>query len=299
MKETKERTRIGIEARDFDSFQPETKLLICAIRDNPQNLSGSTNSPYIIHLAKNLRRSESVIEAARSLSLNEPLLGAPQDWLDILLHDCLKKFHEESYWHLVRVRQIFSQVKKVWQDQGLKNLPDLGMGEFKKLKVDLVFMDEDWQDLDWAAAYHDLCKMAYAKEFWDTPGKFSVKQRKDLEAHARWFYFLGEMFDVPKRVTALAVLHHYLNLHYPENGVVEKNICFLSGQNFHSMLRLLVTLDVYEAMSGNRSYRQGLPHEEVFARMPGELKEIGCGFFPVLQAVKEQFFANKEKICPI
>jgi len=249
-------------------------------------------------LANNLRRDEAIINAADQLLKDQPLFWPAYDFLMIIRDNCLRPYHQESYLHLMRVQAIFQKFKKFWIS-GQFNALNRESAEKGMIPKGIIITDQEWLHLEWAHAFHDFCKMAYSVAFWDESGKFTAAQRKALHPHARWFYFLGEMFNVSESVVALSVLHHYLNHGYPDNGVVKQNQHFLNDAKFIFMLKILATTDIYEAMTGERSYREGKPHEFVIGKMPGELVNIGSIFIPHLDMVKETDFPSDEMICPI
>lgn len=288
-------TSVDHEARDFSLFHPETKRLILGVLNKPE---AGTDS-HVIYLAENLRRSDAVVEAAKRLVVNEPLIIHWSDWLNLLLWDCLKPFHSESYGHLLRVKEIMRNIKDMVDRYGLKGIPDYGNKDFLAIRDKLVISETDWQLLFHAAWYHDLAKMAYPASFWTTPGKFSSLQRKELEAHARLFFFLGEFFHVPDDLTALSVLHHYPNKRYPHNGVVSQLKHHLEDPHFVQLLHFLMHCDVYEGITGERGYqRQRFLHHDALTKMPAELKHIGLAFMSLLQAAKELLFPTESVLCP-
>lgn len=287
-----------VEARDFDSFAPITQELILLTAQGSRISAAQAENPSLIRLAENLRHEDAITEAANQLLKNESLFWSTHDFLLIIRDTCLRAYHEESYLHLMRVLAIFHEIKKFWLSGQFACLNREAISN-GLIQESIKFSDEEWLYLEWACAFHDFCKMAYDVAFWDRSGKFTQEQRLALHPHARWFYYLGEMFNVPKPVAALAVLHHFLNHGYPDNGVVKENQHFLDDPRFVFMLKLVATADIYEAMSGERSYRQGMPHEYVIHGMLGELTNIGPIFIPHLEMIKETDFPSNKVICPI
>jgi len=171
------------------------------------------------------------------------------------MEECLRPFHQESYNHLNRVRRLLIKTKIMVDKHGLEGIPDYGNKEFIALKQRLVITESDWALLFYAAWFHDLAKMAYLVSFWNTPGKFTAEQRMQLEAHARLFFFLDEIFNVPEKLRAMSVLHHYRNQGYPHNCVVQYLQPFLTDSHFVDLLDLLIHFDIYEGCSGYRGYQ--------------------------------------------
>ncbi len=287
-----------IGARDFWEFHPETQKLIIYTAGDFKCPESIIENPDIIRLAKNLSRSEAIKEAANHLLDGKPLFYSPIDFLLITRDECLRPYHEESFLHLMRMQAIFRDIRKLWEAGKFDTI----MKEFVQkigYQEEMFFSPDEWLYLEWAHAFHDFCKMAYTKEFWDESGTFNEAQRKALPSHARWFFYLGEMFAVPKEVVALSVLHHFRNQGYPDNGVVKANQEFLNDPKFMFMLGLLTTNDVYEAMTGKRSYRDGKPHEFVMNKLPSELTNIETDFMEILEITKEELFPGNSVISPM
>jgi hypothetical protein len=272
--------------RNFAQMDIGTRQLVMAIMGKAL----PETDKYIIILAKNLNRSDLIFGLASKIANNESLI---LDWvslLNLVFIECLHNFHLESYEHMLRVRRIIQEIKIMLAKHDIKNLPDYGIRQFNRIKQHLDLAETDWVLLEHAACFHDLGKMAFPLEFWNTPGKFTEAQR---------FFYLGEFLDVNQVVVGLSVLHHHPNLCYPKNGIVKKLNKQLAAIDFDSnkfqyMLELLITVDIYEGISGVRSYRkQRYGHEKTLTQMAGELGKIGESYIPFLQAVWEMLMHPK------
>ena len=281
--------------RNFAEMDIGTRQLVWAILGK----APPKTDKHVVILAENLNHSDLIVGLASKIANNEPLI---LDWvslLNLVFIECLRNFHRESYEHMQRVRQIIREIKAMLAKHDIKDLPDYGVPQFNRIKKQLTLTEMDWVLLEHAACYHDLGKMAYSQEFWNTPGKFTDRQRKELEAHARVFFYLGEFLDVNQVVVGLSVLHHYPNLCYPKNGIIQKLNTLLAATDFdrnkfQCMLEMLITVDIYEGISGVRSYRrQRYGHEKTLTQMVGELGKIGQSYIPFLQAVWEMLMRPK------
>lgn len=281
------------EQRDFKTLNPQTQFLIWAVTERKEefkkeNRLSPTEVFHLECLAKNLRRSPSIIEAGEKLLANQSIGWSWQSWLQIILSDCLHPFHSESYHHSIRISQIVLAVKEKCAKSGFAGFSDFGNREFAKLQANLIFSQEDWECIENAAFYHDLGKLGFPAGFWDTPGEFTKEQRESRKVHPPLFFPMGEKFSVPLKVTGLALAHHYLNLGYPKNGLIKIFQNYLLDQKFRQMLEILTTLDVYDGMRGRRCYRRAVfSHEQVKARMPRELGLMGLRFTPLLEVVPQ------------
>jgi hypothetical protein len=274
-------------ARDFEAFAPETKNLIWTVASG---LAPTGTNEHIGYLAENLRRSDFVIEAAKKLIRGEPLVINWEDCLWLVMEECLKSYHEETYRHLLRMRQIMMEMFKMLAKQDPCQMDDFGHPEFHQLNH-FTLTKRDKMHLIWGASYHDICRMGYPVEYWNTQGAFSSEQRLMLEYHARLFFNLGEFFNVDPKVIALSLLHHFPNKHYPQNGFVSRYQHWIKQPKFSYMLKLLVTVDVYCGATDWRSYRvERWGHQKVIREtLPTELAEgVGMGFVPFLEALHRQ-----------
>ena len=279
--------------RDFASLAKETQQLALAI--GGQAISGT--EVHLLNLAKNLRNSEVVVWATHRLIANEAIGINWEHLLKEIVDCCLKKFHQESYWHLMRMQNLMQKQLNLYAQKGSDQIDDFGFLAFRKLRH-FKLTPEDQNNMIWAASFHDLCRMCYSPSFWNTPGPFTSQQRKQLDFHARNFFYLGEMVNAYPEVIALSVLHHWPNKGYPGNGVIAKLKPFLNNPKFRYMLNWLVTTDVYCGATDKRSYRQTVwGHLKVLKEtLPRELSNIGMGFVPFIHAIWQP---NQVVACPI
>lgn len=270
------------EARDFATFEPLTQHLVWAVL----NKAPAGTDRHIIQMAQNLRRSNEVIDAADCLVHNRPLEKPWPEWMDIVRDKSLRPFHEETYLHLLRVQRIIREKVKLLRMHKLSDFEAYANEDFRQMEH-FSLTEEDEKILSWAAGYHDLFKMGYPLEFWNTPGRFSDIQRQELELHAKFFYNLGEFFNVDRIVVALSVLHHYLTNHYPRNGTVAKVSYVLDDPKLFYMLKMLITDDTYEAITAERCYRlEKISHKKAVTEiLIQELRNIGTAFLTLLEVL--------------
>ena len=270
----------GVAARDFQSLNEQTQQVVRAILqlEQPQD-------QHLAHFAQNLGQSGAIQSAAETLYKSEELLGTWQNWLDLVALECLQPFHAESFDHCQRVPGILRIIRQILARYGPQGIPDCGVEDFGQLRKKLVLSPQEWEKMEYAGKYHDQGKLAYPKDFWSYPGKFEDWQIQMKKAHPRMFFILGELFGVPLWVTALAVFHHFLNLGYPDNGMVVAFNGYLQDPLFLLEEMLLINCDCYDGIRGLRGYHRTIfDHFQTIDKLRGELRKIGPGFIPVLQA---------------
>jgi hypothetical protein len=278
----------GTAAREFRSLNIPTQQVVKAILEleEPQD-------QHLAHFAHNLRVSEAIRSSAETLYNSEQLLGTWQEWLELVAHECLKPFHAESFDHCQRVPEVLRVIRQILARYGPKGVPDCGIEEFGQIRERLILSEEDWQKVEYAAKYHDQGKLAYSKGFWSYPGKFKDWQIEMKKAHPRMFYILGELFGVPLWVTGLAVFHHFLNLGYPENGLVAAFSDYLQDPLFLLEEMLLINCDCYDGIRGPRQYHRSIfDHFQTIAKLRYELRKIGPAMLPLLEAAYQTGHLN-------
>lgn len=271
-------------ARDFTSLARETQQLALAVCGQVD----PSLDKHLVYLAENLRTSEVQVWAAKRVIDSQAIAINWEHLFDDVVDTCLREFHPETSIHLRRMQRLMKGQIMLRMHKRLSQIDDLGIKAFRRIKHYLL-NEEDQLHLEWAAAYHDICRMCYEREYWETPGPFTPEQRKQLDFHARNFLYLAEMYNVHPVVSALSVLHHYPNKGYPDNGVIIKLKPFLNQPKFRYMLKWLVTTDVYGGSTDRRAYRpQAWTHLKVLKdTLPRELGSVGLGFVPFIHALWE------------
>jgi hypothetical protein len=300
-KEEKMDTKLYTPApeRDFILFNPQTQYLILALTERFEELEriGGLSTAEVFHLnclAENLSQSPSIIEAAEYLYHNQPLKWSWRDFLPVILADCLYPYHADSYLHSVRMAEIVQFLREEYKRCGFANFPDFGNKDFAVLTQNLIMTEDDWAYLLAAAYHHDGGKMCLPKGFWNKPGKFTPEEKECRKSHPGMFFPIGEMFAVPLKVTALAVAHHYLNLGYPDNGLIKCFQDIIFEPKFKVILIMLITLDCYDGMRGPREYRLELySHKQVMEKLPNELGQMGTDMVPIVELVNSNSIGSQ------
>ena len=122
-----------------------------------------------------------------------------------------------------------------------------------------------------AGAMHDIGKLAIVNDILEKPGKLTVDEFAEIKNHAvATHYILGQIGEIPDIVKWAANHHEKLNgKGYPQ-GLSEKDLSFEE--------QLMACIDIYQALTEKRPYKDGLSHERTISIMEamaakGELNE--------------------------
>ena len=122
-----------------------------------------------------------------------------------------------------------------------------------------------------AGAMHDIGKLAVTNDILEKPGKLSDNEFKEMKNHAAaTYYILNQIKEIPDIVKWASNHHEKLNgSGYPQ-GLTAKDLSFEE--------QLMTCIDIYQALTEKRPYKDGMPHERSISIMldmadKGELNE--------------------------
>lgn len=126
----------------------------------------------------------------------------------------------------------------------------LTLGIYRDLpKADLI-------DLGLGTLLHDVGKLGIRKEILQKPGRLTSEEFREIQLHTQYGYdILKNMQDVSTKSALIALQHHERldGSGYPL-GLTEDAI--------HPFSQMTAVVDVYEALTANRVYREAfLPHD--------------------------------------
>jgi len=213
----------SIGCRDFNTFTDQTKRLVLATRgDKPHKIPGGADC-FVAKLGDSLSVSPVIKDAAQQISESKPLIGTSRDYLSIISHEVLAKYHYGTQVHMTQVYQLLGKLREVILDLGPKGLSNIGTEERRQIEHLLYKMPKQrWENVELAAIIHDACKAAFDPRYWLETGEFNPNQRSMLPFHTSLFIPLAEMFAVNPEVAALVVMHHYIVKDYPGEDVISR-----------------------------------------------------------------------------
>ena len=122
-----------------------------------------------------------------------------------------------------------------------------------------------------AGALHDIGKLVVTNDILEKPGKLSDNEFKEMKNHAAaTYYILNQIKEIPDIVKWASNHHEKLNgSGYPQ-GLTAKDLSFEE--------QLMTCIDIYQALTEKRPYKDGMPHERAVSIMldmanKGEINE--------------------------
>ena len=133
------------------------------------------------------------------------------------------------------------------------------------------FDDEKTLRFYFAAAMHDIGKLAISNEILEKPGKLTIDEFTEMKNHASATYFvLNQIKEIPDIVNWASNHHEKLNgKGYPRG---------LSAEQLSFEDQLMACIDIYQALIERRPYKDGFSHEKTISILldmaeKGELNE--------------------------
>jgi len=116
----------------------------------------------------------------------------------------------------------------------------------------------DLNELALGALIHDIGKVFCDKNIINKPGKLTPEEYEEVKMHSvRGYNYLFSSDNIPEN-SKLAVLTHHEQ--YNGNGYPEKR----SGEDIPLFGRIISVVDVYDALTSDRSYRKAMLPSQAF-----------------------------------
>lgn len=115
----------------------------------------------------------------------------------------------------------------------------------------LGYSEKDKDTLMAAGLLHDIGKIKIPKDIITKPGKLTEKEYKIIKLHPVYGYEILINQPIDPRIKNATLMHHerYDGGGYPRG---------IAGENIDEMSKIVAIADVYDAMTANRVYREGL-----------------------------------------
>jgi putative nucleotidyltransferase with HDIG domain len=120
--------------------------------------------------------------------------------------------------------------------------------------------------LEWlrtGSMMHDVGKLAVPSSILNKPGPLDADEWRIMKKHPEWGDTLALKLKLPEVVRAVVRHHHerWDGTGYPDR---------LGERSIPLVARMLCVVDVYDALTSERSYRRALTRDEALTMMQGE-----------------------------
>jgi two-component system cell cycle response regulator len=119
---------------------------------------------------------------------------------------------------------------------------------------------EESQELELAARFHDIGKVAVPEEVLRKPGPLDTHEWELMACHVEWGAEL--LRHLPECASIARIVRHH-HERYDGGGYPDG----LKGEEIPLASRIITVCDAYGAMVSNRPYRRALPHARALAEL--------------------------------
>jgi putative nucleotidyltransferase with HDIG domain len=221
-----------------------------------------------------------LVDALTSLPIGDPLwttLVEDDPALSVAEHDPGDRMVTAGDAQLDRIAEAFARVidaKSPYTFNHSARVADITIGMARAQGIH----GERPRDLRRAALLHDIGKLAVSNAILDKPGKLTGDEFNQIKDHPRQTYAILSRAACFSPIAELAANHH------------EK----LDGSGYHRGIgaerltpdmRILAVADIYEALTANRPYRDGMPLEQAMGIIASDVPhKLDADAFAGLQA---------------
>lgn len=155
-------------------------------------------------------------------------------------------FSPETYIHSLRVAEITANMLEQ-------------LNKDKKT----CFSEKEKEDIIIAAYIHDIGKLSVPQEILSKPGKLTDNEFEKIKQHSLLGYIRIKRLNLPERLEKICcdiAMHHHRKIDgsgYPLS--IDGPVPYYA--------QIVQVADIYEALTGMRSYRESMPHEKAFSMM--------------------------------
>ena len=144
---------------------------------------------------------------------------------------------------------------------------------YSGLLAEALGRDQNWVErIKLYAGLHDIGKVGVACQLQNSPEEFTEAEREVQKQHVLYGFRILSTEGIDEMASNIAHYHHE---RWDGNGY----LMGLSGEAIPLEARIVALIDVFDALSTRRSYKQALPFDESFAKI---LEMGGTWFDPQL-----------------
>ena len=212
-------------------------------------------------------KTDLAVEALKELSDEKSPKAATMDMLDFIAYDWeeKKKELENNLKELLETNKKLDRLnwgtltalartidaKSPWTAGHSERVTQLAL----EIGRHLGLSQESLDLLNRAGLLHDIGKIATPAEILDKPGKLTDEERRIINQHPKNGERILEPIEDFATIVPMVMQHHerFDGSGYPAG---------LTGEEITLGARILAVADVYDAITSERPYRKGLPHEK-------------------------------------
>ncbi|MCH5210583.1 MAG: HD domain-containing protein [Oscillospiraceae bacterium] len=197
-------------------------------------------------------------------------------FLKAVTYDKIVSLREKGFMHCLH-EEFYSELSD-YSDEEVRNIADLfakiidykseftqshskGVAEKAEIMAKHYgFDDEKTTRFYFAGAMHDIGKLAISNNILEKPGKLTTDEFTEMKNHASaTYYILNQIKGIPDIVEWSSNHHEKLNgKGYPRGLTADK----LSFEE-----QLMACIDIYQALTEKRPYKDGMSHEKTISIM--------------------------------
>ena len=198
---------------------------------------------------------EECVEAFLGAFTEAQFLTLGEDSFEKSLWEKIPRIKQElSFAQIKELARFFAQI--VDYKSPFTSTHSIGVAEdAEKLSRYMGFDEETVQKMYLAGALHDIGKVAVGNEILEKPGKLTEDEFAVMKHHAAYTYYTLSGIDDFDEIRDWAAFHHERldGSGYPFG----KTAAELNTQE-----RMMACIDIYQALTESRPYKQGMPHEK-------------------------------------
>lgn len=145
----------------------------------------------------------------------------------------------------------------------------------KRIGLELNLSSEDMDDLVLFSMLHDIGKIGIDDGILNKPGKLSGEEWRAMKKHPEIGYRIAMVSTELQHIAEYILSHHE---RYDGNGYPRG----LKGEEIPRLSRILALADAYDAMTGDRIYRQAIGKEQALEEIR---RNVGTQFDPEIAKI--------------
>lgn len=151
------------------------------------------------------------------------------------------------------------------------------------VEKELGFEDKELSE---ASLYHDIGKYFITTKLLNKRGKLNKIERFIIDSHAYLSYKVIHLFGINENIALIALFHHtYSPKIYLDNNLDIANI----DDNIARKAKAVRTIDIYEALTTDRSYHRGISPENAMQLIIDTVSDYCADTLNIIRKYAKEF----------